>query len=101
MIDPTPALDVLIEETIRPTSQVLTGIARDLLGPEATEQEVRLCNGSIIGQCVYYKNCRPMLVRIYPDQRFEREDIEELAEHITHFTLTALRGLARKGKKHE
>lgn len=95
MIDPTPALSILIDEIFRPLSDLLAEIVRDLLGPGATEHEIRFCAASIVGQCVYYKHCRPLLTQLHPQQCFEMQDIEELAGHITRFSLAALREFAQ------
>jgi AcrR family transcriptional regulator len=97
MIDPTSALDALVEEKIRPQARQLTGIVRQLLGRKASEKQVRWCALSIVSQCLFYHHCRPVLVRLYADQEFAA-DIEPLAEHIAAFSLGALRQFS-KGKK--
>lgn len=91
MIEPTAALDNLINEHIRPRSQVLTAIIRDLLPPSASFDDVAHCVMSIIGQCIFYHHCRPVISRLYGAQQYTRPDIERLASHITHFSLAALK----------
>jgi TetR/AcrR family transcriptional regulator, regulator of cefoperazone and chloramphenicol sensitivity len=91
MIEPTRALDTLVEEAARPLHQELASIVRELLGSGATEDAVRLCTLSIMSQCVYYHHARAVIRRLYPEQKYGIEDIDRLAEHITKFSLGALK----------
>jgi len=98
MIESTRALDALVEAAIRPNAEQLESIVRALLGNRATREQVRLCATSIVSQCVFYHHARPVIVRLYPEQRFGAQDIERLADHITQFSLGALKQLAREQK---
>jgi AcrR family transcriptional regulator len=95
MIEPTPALDTLVEEAARPVHQELTSIVRELLGSEATGEAVRLCTLSIISQCVYYHHARQVIRRLYPEQKYDLDDIDRLADHVTKFSLAALKELSQ------
>jgi AcrR family transcriptional regulator len=94
MIEPTRALDMLVEEVARPVHQELASIIRELLGSRASDTVVRLCTLSILSQCVYYHHARPVIRRLYPEQRYGAEDIEQLADHITKFSLAALKAFS-------
>lgn len=96
MVEPTRALDSLLEEVARPLHRELAAIVRLLLGPSADDQAVRFCALSIMGQCVYYHHARSVLTRLYPGQKYGAEDIARLADHITEFSLAALREIAHK-----
>lgn len=96
MAEPTRALDTLLEDFARPLHRELAGIVRQLLGSETDDNEVRLGTLSILGQCVYYHNARNVLTRLYPEQRYGVEDVARLVDHITEFSLAALRTLARR-----
>jgi AcrR family transcriptional regulator len=98
MIEPTEALDNLVEQTIRPMSRRLAAIVRELLGAGMSEKQVRFCQMSIIGQCLHYRHARPVIKRLFPQQEYGPEDIKALADHITRFSLCALRGLAEGGE---
>jgi hypothetical protein len=50
---------------------------------------------SIIGQCLHYRNARPVIQRLFPEHRYLPEDIARMADHITRFSLGALRELAK------
>jgi TetR/AcrR family transcriptional regulator, regulator of cefoperazone and chloramphenicol sensitivity len=99
MIEPTRALDMLVEEGGRPMHKELALIIRELFGSAATDKAVRLCTMSIMSQCVYYYHARPVITRLYPQQKYGSSDIEEIAEHITLFSLFAVKGLSRKMKR--
>lgn len=96
MIEPTAALDDLVEGMIRPLSEKLGAIVRELLGAGAHEDRVRLCQISIIGQCVHHRNARPVIERLFPQQKYGPEDIQALVDHIARFSLSALKGLSRE-----
>jgi AcrR family transcriptional regulator len=93
MIDPTPALDALVGQQIRPRCEQLQAIVRELLGARASQEQVRLSALSIIGQCLFYYHARSVLERLFPKQTYGAKEIDRLAEHITQFSLVALRGL--------
>jgi hypothetical protein len=95
MIEPTAALDALVEKTILPMSEKLAAIVAELLGAGMTDEQVRLCQLSIIGQCLHHRNARPVIQRLFPQQQYGPEDIEAPADHITRFSLGALRRLAQ------
>ena len=99
MIDPTAALDSLVEEKIRPQADQLAGIVRPLLGGKPSEELIRLCSCSVVSQCLFYHHCRPVVERLFPQQRFDPRNIETLAEHITRFSLAALKQMSRARKK--
>ena len=96
MIEPTRALDALLEEVARPVHQELAAIVGDLLGPGASEVVVRRCTLSVMSQCVYYHHARTVIRRLYPEQKYSPEEIEQLAAHITQFSLAALREFAQQ-----
>jgi len=96
MVEPTPALDSLLEEVARPLHRELAAIVRHSLGPAADDDDVTLCALSIMGQCVYYHHARAVLSRLYPERTHSAEDMARLVDHITEFSLAALRELARK-----
>jgi AcrR family transcriptional regulator len=104
MMEPTAALDMLIQEHIRPRSQVLQGIVRELLPAAAVPEAIARCTMSIIGQCIFYHHCRPVISRLHAmDEKFTRADIERIAGHITQFSLAALRhwpeGAGKEGNR--
>jgi AcrR family transcriptional regulator len=81
MIDPTPALDRLAREKMRPNHEQLGAMVRALLGPKATPERVRLCVLSIVGQCMFYRHSAPVIARLYPDL-VPADEIERIPDHV-------------------
>jgi len=92
MIDPTKALDSLVKEQIRPNSERLKAIVRELIGEEINDEELWHCTFSIAAQWLFYFHCGQVVKRLNPDQRFGRQELERLADHITEFSVAALKG---------
>ena len=100
MIEPTRALDLLVEEVARPIHKELASVIRELLDSEATEETVRLCTLSVLSQCVYYHHARSVIRRLHPEQNYGAAEIGRLAGHITKFSLAALKEFAgRRGSQ--
>lgn len=95
MVDPTPALDALVATEIRALADRLTGIVRDLLGPEVDEPTVRVAMASVVSQIVFYQHCQPVIRRMYPELACDESDLARLADHITRFSLAGLAATAR------
>jgi AcrR family transcriptional regulator len=96
MVEPTAALDDLVQEEIRPMANSLRGIVRELMGPDASEEAVRMCSLSVVSQCLFYHQCRPVLQRLFPKMKINSESARQLAEHITSFSLGAIKAAKQK-----
>lgn len=94
MIEPTGALDSMVEERMRPMSDQLWKIVADVLGCPLNDERVRLCALSVVSQCVFYHHCRPVVARLLPKQLpDDSASIERLADHIANFSLAAMEHL--------
>ena len=91
MIEPSDALDEIVEEGIRPQTMILSAIMRDLIGAEASLEDVRLFSCSVASQCLFYHHCRPVLERLFPGSFEGTAQVDRLANHITEFSLAAIR----------
>jgi TetR/AcrR family transcriptional regulator, regulator of cefoperazone and chloramphenicol sensitivity len=96
MVEPTPALDVVVDEQIRPMSKHVREIVRAIIGPNATEEAVRDGEFSVVSQCVFYHHCREVVSRLYPRHKLTGPEIDKLAEHITAFSLAGLKAQGRR-----
>jgi len=97
MIEPTEVLDSLIEERIRPMSDTLRKIVAEILCCPLTDERVGSCAISVVSQCVFYKHCRPVVVRLFPGHLPDDPTaIGRLAAHITRFSLAAIRDYSAK-----
>lgn len=91
MIEPTAALDLVVAEKIRPMSEQLRSLVAEILGCRVTDERVRLCGFSVVSQCVFYCHCESVIQRLDPEQTFDKDSLEKLAEHITAFSLAGLK----------
>jgi AcrR family transcriptional regulator len=97
LIEPSDVLDRLVRNRMRANHEQIADAVRELLGPEASPDNVRLCTLSVVSQCVFYRHSAAVVTRLYPDLVPSRE-IDRIAEHVTRFSLAAIRGLAGNGK---
>jgi AcrR family transcriptional regulator len=95
MVEPTNAMDMVVDERIRPLSNQVREIVRAILGENSTEDAVRQGEFSVVSQCVFYHHCREVVSRLYPRYKLTGPEIEKLAEHITAFSLAGLKAHAK------
>jgi AcrR family transcriptional regulator len=93
LAQPTAACAELVRDYIQPMSEVLQGVLAELLPPDAPRQQRFLTGFSIVGQCLYYCQNRPIARLLMGDAAFDRLEPADVAEHVTRFSLAAL-GLA-------
>jgi TetR/AcrR family transcriptional regulator, regulator of cefoperazone and chloramphenicol sensitivity len=94
-MEPTKALDMLIEETIRPTFEFLSFVAQQMLEEPASEETIRFCCLSIVSQCLFFVYAKHIIRKLFHQDNFKTEEIELIADHITGFTLEAIKSLRR------
>jgi AcrR family transcriptional regulator len=91
MADPTPGvLEMLVETHFRANAEILFKLVRELLGKRATEERIRLCAFSVVGQCLFYRHCEYTIRLMAPQQKFGPAEVERIAEHITKFALAGI-----------
>lgn len=89
MANPTAALDTVIEQASKPQFAIVSALIAELLGAAATEERVRHCTLSLLGQVVFYLFGRPLIARLFP-QTYDQQYIERLGEHIAEFSLAGI-----------
>lgn len=99
LVEPTKALDRVVDRVFRPFFTGLCGLVRELLGPGLPDAVVRRCARSIIGQIVFYRHCAPLIERLEGPFRPTERALEELGDHITVFSGLGLRGIAAESKR--
>jgi TetR/AcrR family transcriptional regulator, regulator of cefoperazone and chloramphenicol sensitivity len=90
--EPTPALDLLVEQGMRPRVEYLSGVIARIVGCDAGEPRVLRCVASVQSQVVsYFPN--PVARRL--GMRFEPtpENIEEAARHVAAFSIAGVRAV--------
>ncbi len=90
VLQPTSACRELVEQYFRPLQETLLAIVDQLL-PEGTNMAVRQRIAfSIIGQCLFYRIAGDVVDMIRGDDESDEFSIEQLASHITKFSLAAI-----------
>ena len=92
MIEPTSALGRIVEQMIRPLYGRLCAIVRAIAGPGAGVGAVERAAKSVVGQCLFYKHCAPVL-RLLDGRLPDLRDIDALADHIVSFSVAGIRAL--------
>lgn len=94
MVEPTAALDMMLDEGIRSMFGQLVGIVQKLL-PEDMDAETILASArSIISQCLFYLFSRSVISRMSPEEKMGQEDLDRVTEQILLFSLSALHGIS-------
>ena len=95
LAQPTPGMAVVVEQVIRPLMLTLCEIIGRILEIAPTDLQSRLCANSIIGQIVHYVNGRPVIGLLWPDWEPTPSTLNSTSEHITQFSLEAMKGIRR------
>jgi AcrR family transcriptional regulator len=96
---PTEALDRVVAQVTGPNYAVLRGVLARRLGLHPDDDAVRYCAHSIFAQIVHYAHARPVIARLWPEFRVTEERIEQVAQHITRFSIAGLRAIANDQEK--
>jgi AcrR family transcriptional regulator len=100
MANPTAALDELVEKNIRPfRDEFLLPTLRELTAGRFNRRELNYIGASIMAQCHYYLQSRPIFERLVPDFKIDKSEIREIAEHITRFSLAGIAELTRQARR--
>jgi AcrR family transcriptional regulator len=98
MVEPTAALDKVIEQFVRPQHDGLWKLVTELLqqygGSTPDQANVRHGANSVVGQCLFYKNCRRIIGKLMPETDFSAAGRKVLAEHITAMSIAGLKAIA-------
>ncbi len=103
MSTPTGLLAEVMHRSIEPLREMHLRLIRELLGPDATDQDVHLCEMSIHAQCVVslmserQRRLAPRDNR-HPHPPFLHVDEAKLTEHIFRFSLAGLREVGKTAR---
>jgi AcrR family transcriptional regulator len=98
IVDPSPALGVIVEQVMRPHFDGLCDIVRGFVGDGADDAFVRRCAMSVIGQCIFYRHNSEALALLDPRLSFDEACVKRLAKHIAAFSIAAIERLAEQGE---
>jgi TetR/AcrR family transcriptional regulator, regulator of cefoperazone and chloramphenicol sensitivity len=93
LANPTGLIDEAWKEEIAPRRQEMIRIVRDIMGPGASEDSVRLCEMSIVNQCRGYILLRKSRVDFLDDDNLTPERVDQIAEHTIQFSLAGIRAI--------
>jgi AcrR family transcriptional regulator len=100
MANPTTALDELVEKNIRPLrDEFLIPTLRELTAGRFNRRQLSYIGSSVMGQCLYFLQSRPIIERLNPDFKIGPAEIREITDHITRFSLAAIAELTRQARK--
>ena len=93
LIEPTAAIDKLVERNVRPQHALFTGLIRGVVGPAVPDEVVQKCMFSVIGQAVFYARSRIVHEIVAPEISYDQVGIDAIASHVAQFSLAALEGM--------
>ena len=99
MRQPSAAIERLMEESFRPYTRALEELVGKLVGRQTSHRNKILIVDSIVSQYIFFVERQKTLDRLHPELPSIAGRIDDIAEHITTFSLAAIRGLypATKG----
>lgn len=92
MAQPGKAARVIVDEFIRPMAFSLRAILAAMF-PDLPPEKLLMITFSIIGQILFYRMNRPIAELIFGVESVAALNLDMVVEHITNFTLAALRGV--------
>ncbi len=97
MNDPTPALDTLVEQGVRPRVEYLSGVIARIIDCDPKDERVLRCVASIQAQAVaYFPN--PIAARLGFPMKPTPGAIDRAAHHIATFSIAGVRAVGRSPK---
>jgi TetR/AcrR family transcriptional regulator, regulator of cefoperazone and chloramphenicol sensitivity len=96
---PTPAMNQIVAEAIRPVYARLREVVGKVLGLSPDHDKTRLCAHSIMGQIMFYAFARPVITRLWPEMKMTGPQVVLIANHIADFSLAYLKAAGAKPKK--
>ena len=94
MNDPTPALDALVEQGVRPRVEYLSGLIAAIIGCDPTDQSVLRCVASVQAQTLAYMP-NPITTRLGLANKPTAANLRDIADHIAEFSLAGVHAVGR------
>ncbi len=94
LAQPTQACTEWVRDYIAPTAAVLNEILAEMLPVELPRWKRFMVAFSIVGQCLYYLQNRPVAKLLIGEEDYHWFDEARIADHIAQFSLAAL-GVAK------
>jgi AcrR family transcriptional regulator len=94
MNDPTPALDALVEQGVRPRVEYLAGLVAEIIGGAPTDQRVLRCVAGVQAQVLSYLP-NPIAGRLGFANKPTAANLRDIADHIAEFSLAGVHAVGR------
>jgi AcrR family transcriptional regulator len=91
MVEPTAALDSVVDDLVRPRFESLRAAVRGL-SPTASEREVTWAALSVLAQVAYHRAFGPIALRLLGERGYASCVVDELVDHVVSFSERALAG---------
>jgi TetR/AcrR family transcriptional regulator, regulator of cefoperazone and chloramphenicol sensitivity len=98
LTDPTPALDLIVQQAIRPRLAYLCTLVGELLARPSDDVRVTRCAHSVHALCISMIP-NPVSARLYPEAKMTPAAVAALADHIASFSLAGIRATAGRTEK--
>jgi AcrR family transcriptional regulator len=95
IIDPTPALDDLVDQGVRPRIEYLSGVIGRIIGCDPNDARVLRSVISVQAQSVMFARPNPVADRLGFTKDLTSAQIDEAAEHIAEFSIAGIQALGR------
>jgi TetR/AcrR family transcriptional regulator, regulator of cefoperazone and chloramphenicol sensitivity len=92
--DPTPALDALVEQGVRPRVEYLSRLIAAMIGCEPADQRVLRCVASVQAQTLAYQP-NPIAARLGFVNKPTTANLDEIAAHIAEFSIAGVHAVGR------
>jgi AcrR family transcriptional regulator len=93
LCDPTPALREMVRRFIAPMHREMEELVR-ALAPGLSSEDAQRCVRAVAGQVFFYRTHRPALLQLQGRRAYPARFAEEMARHITEFSLGGVARLA-------
>jgi AcrR family transcriptional regulator len=96
MRDPTPALDDLVEQGVRPRVEYLCGVIAAILRCDPADPRVMRCTASVQSQSIMFTRPNAVAERLGFRWEGTESQIEEAVRHIAEFSIGGIRAVAER-----
>jgi TetR/AcrR family transcriptional regulator, regulator of cefoperazone and chloramphenicol sensitivity len=100
LANPTGLLEEVMRKDLRPLRDKMETLVREILGPRASDMQVRFCAIGVVSQCI-----SPMLVRRTEKTRSQGkddspgiDDIDSYANHVVKFSLAGIHAIREEAE---
>ena len=99
MNEPTPALDAVVEQAVRPRIEYLSRVIATIIGCETSDPRVLRCVASVQAQILSYLP-NPIAGRLGLANKPTAANLRDIADHVAEFSLAGIHAVGRAVHAH-